>query len=158
MNYIILAPYARKPDMNIINPKNFPAEWWEELVIKLQEKNYKIYQVGIDGDYPVADNITMLLNVNLYDDTFLKLLRESVTFISVDTFLPHFAAYNNIWGIVLWVVTDPLIYGYEQNKNLLKSRGTLAPDQFGSEKTYLKNGDKYYIAVEDVLEVIYEHN
>ena len=33
-------------------------------------------------------------------------------------------------GIVLWSVSDPLIYGHPENVNLLKSRDCLSENQF----------------------------
>jgi len=54
------------------------------------------------------------------------------TFISVDNFFPHFCNHYNLKsGIVIFSKSDPKIFGYKQNKNLLKDVKYLRPDQFG---------------------------
>lgn len=51
--------------------------------------------------------------------------------ISIDSFLPHLVAYYKLKpGIVIWGLSDPLIFGHPENVNLLKDRKYLRSDQF----------------------------
>lgn len=52
--------------------------------------------------------------------------------ITIDSFWPHYIKFHDFKkrGIVLWGPSDPLIFGYPENVNLLKSREHLRPDQF----------------------------
>lgn len=51
-------------------------------------------------------------------------------FISVDNFFHHFAHWYSFTGVVLFSQSDPEIFGYRDNINLLKDRKYLRKDQF----------------------------
>ena len=51
-------------------------------------------------------------------------------FRSCDSFFQHLGWDEGVPGIVLWSVSDPLIFGHPENVNLLKSREYLVPNQF----------------------------
>ena len=59
-----------------------------------------------------------------------KLLQECKTWIGIDSFFQHLAWDCQKPGIVLWSVSDPLIFGHRENTNLLKDRVYLAENQF----------------------------
>lgn len=59
-----------------------------------------------------------------------ELARECDTFISVDSFFPHLARHEGKTGVVVWSVSDPLIFGYPENVNILKDRKYLRKGQF----------------------------
>jgi ADP-heptose:LPS heptosyltransferase len=63
-------------------------------------------------------------------DTLGELLSKCETWISVDNFFPHLANLYGKKGIVLWGQSDPNIFGYQYNLNLLKSRSYLREKQF----------------------------
>ena len=58
------------------------------------------------------------------------MLKECKTWIGVDSFFQHLAWSKNKKGIVLWSVSDPLIFGHPENINLLKNRYYLTKNQF----------------------------
>lgn len=58
------------------------------------------------------------------------LLKECAYFITVDSFLQHLAQHVGRAGVVLWSKSDPLIFGYPENLNLLKDRRCLRRQQF----------------------------
>ena len=58
------------------------------------------------------------------------LLNECRTWISCDSFFQHFAWDKQKYGIVLWSVSDPIIFGHAENTNLLKDRKNLVENQF----------------------------
>ena len=61
------------------------------------------------------------------------MVSECKTWISIDSFLPHMV--NNmeeiVTGNVIFGLSDPKIYGYPYNNNILKSEQLLRPDKFG---------------------------
>ena len=145
MEAIIISPYSQKlrdDKIKTPNPKTYP--YWEQLIKLLKEKNYNIIQVGVEGEE----------KINGVDEFFknlpFKVLEEKVkeckTWISVD----HFCAYHKKPGVVLFSQSDPNIYGHKINKNLLKDRKYLRPDQFGIWESCPYNIDAY-ISPEEVV-------
>ena len=129
MKNIILSPWSKTFDSGKENPKNYPH--WKELVQFLHQEGFYLIQVGtvnekmIEGvDEFVADKHFSELE---------PLIRECTTWISVDNFFPHFCncVDPSKWGIVLWSKSDPNLFGYKQNINLLKSKKYLRSNQFG---------------------------
>ena len=125
---ILIAPFSKKMNPEWvgapkINPKNYP--YWKELIELLKE--HEIIQIGLEGEERLVDTFKPNLNLQQLKD----LLKEVDLFISVDSFLPHLAHTVGKSGIVLWGPSSPKIYGYEENKNLLKDVKYLRPDQFG---------------------------
>lgn len=129
---ILISPFAKKmrdrlPNGNEkINPKNYP--FWDDVVRVLQKKNYHVIQIGVKGESAIgADEIKH----NLSLQELQKLLNSCDSWIAVDTFFQHFATYYGKKGVVIFSKSDPNIFGYDQNINLLKDRKNLRPDQFG---------------------------
>ena len=120
---IIISPYSTKLLNGKENPKNYP--YWEELVQRIP-KNIHIVQVGIEGEKQLVDDFRKNLSIM----QLRQLLKECKTWIAVDSFFQHLAWDEGKPGIVLWSVSDPLIYGHPENVNLLKHRDYLAPNQF----------------------------
>ena len=51
--------------------------------------------------------------------------------VSIDSFLQHLVAYYKLKpGVVIWGLSDPLIFGHPENINLLKDRKYLRASQF----------------------------
>ena len=118
---IIISPYAKKLINGKENPKNYP--FWHELIALIDEP---IIQVGIDGETPLVDDFRS----NLSMPELRRLIKDCRIWIGVDSFFQHLAWSEGKPGIVLWSVSDPLIFGHPENTNLLKSRNNLAPNQF----------------------------
>jgi ADP-heptose:LPS heptosyltransferase len=118
---ILIAPYAKKLLSGKENPKNYP--YWEELIKQIDEP---IIQVGVEGEKQIVDDFRK--NPPIGD--LRKLVRDCRIWISCDSFLQHLGWDEGKPGIVLWAVSDPLIYGHPENINLLKDRLFLAENQF----------------------------
>ena len=118
---ILIHPYAKALQNGKRNPKNYP--YWKEL---LELINEPIVQIGVEGEEQLVSdfrkNLTML--------ELRQLVKDCRTWIGVDSFFQHLAWSEGKPGIVLWSVSDPLIFGHAENINLLKDRSTLAPNQF----------------------------
>ena len=108
------------------NAKNFNA--WKELIDLLVKDGHELFQVGLTGEEALVPNVHFDKS---FEDIAL-LLKECDLFISVDNFFPHFANTQNRRGIVIWGQSDPLLFGYPTNINLLKSRKYLRLDQFNT--------------------------
>lgn len=118
---IIISPYSKKLLNGRENPKNYP--FWRELISMVDDH---VVQVGIDGEEQLAADFRKNLSLG----ELKVLIHECKTWISCDSFFQHLAWVERKRGIVLWSVSDPLIYGHPENVNLLKSRGCLAENQF----------------------------
>lgn len=118
---IIISPYSKKLLSGKENPKNYP--FWRELLAMIDEP---IVQVGVSGEAPLVEDF----RVDLSTPDLRKLIQECQTWISCDSFFQHLAWDEGKKGIVLWSVSDPLIYGHPENINLLKDRSCLSENQF----------------------------
>ena len=104
---IIISPYSKKLMNGNPNPKNYP--YWPELINQLKEP---IIQIGIEGEAQLVDDF----RPNLPMAELIKLLHSCTTWISCDSFFQHLAWLENKPGIVLWSVSDPLIFGHPENR------------------------------------------
>lgn len=118
---ILISPYAQRLKSGNINPKNYP--YWQELIAMIDKP---IIQVGIEGEQQLVPDFRKNLSI----DALRQLIRECKTWISCDSFIQHLAWDEGKKGIVLWSVSDPLIFGHPENVNLIKSRDHLASNQF----------------------------
>ena len=118
---IIIAPYAKPLQNGKQNPKNYP--FWDRLIQLIDEP---IIQVGVSGEIPLVKDFRSGLSIQ----ELRVLLQECRTWIGVDSFFQHLAWSEGKPGIVLWSVSDPLIFGHPENTNLLGSRINLAANQF----------------------------
>ena len=118
---ILISPYSKKLMNGKQNPKNYP--FWEELIAMIDEP---IVQVGVSGEKQLVEDF----RPNLPISELRKLIQECRIWISCDSFLQHLGWDEGKQGIVLWSVSDPLIFGHPENINLLKDRKYLVPNQF----------------------------
>jgi ADP-heptose:LPS heptosyltransferase len=118
---IIISPYSKALLSGKQNPKNYP--YWEELISLIKEP---IIQVGIEGEKQLVEDFRKNLRIS----ELRELIQECKTWISCDSFFQHLGWDEGKQGIVLWSVSDPLIYGHPENINLLKGRSSLAENQF----------------------------
>jgi hypothetical protein len=118
---IIISPYAKNLINGKRNPKNYP--YWKELIEMIKEP---IIQVGVEGEEQLVEDFRK----NLPISELRKLVQECRTWISCDSFFQHLGWDEKKQGIVLWSVSDPLIFGHPENINLLKDRSNLAENQF----------------------------
>lgn len=133
---VLISPYAQKLRNGNENPKNFP--YWSEVVSKLLDKGIDVIQIGgpndkkVECDYPSRGHAGQFeFKQNLKLRQIATLVKECDTWISVDSFLQHL---NQCWvrkrGIVIWSQSDPAIFGYPSNINLLKGSFYLRDKQF----------------------------
>jgi ADP-heptose:LPS heptosyltransferase len=96
---------------NIHNAKSYP--YWEELLVLL--KDFEIKEVvGI-----------------LSEEELIELINWCDIWVSIDSFMQHLVAFHNLKpGIVLWGKSNPKMFGYKTNSNLLGDIKNLRKDQF----------------------------
>ena len=142
---ILFAPYsARSPSLNgQSSPKDYPHA---RQLAELLEKDYELVQVGGNGDEQVAKDFRPNLSFN----DLGKLIDASQTGICVDSYLQHYYWYRDRKAIVLFGISDPLIFGHSENLNLLVDRGFLRPNQF--DLYYLNQyNPEAFVSPEEVL-------
>ena len=102
---------------NIKNAKTYPEPLWNELSFELIYRQHEVKEVkGI-----------------LTEQEIIDLVNWSDIWIGTDSFLQHLVAYYKLKkGIVIWSKSDPDIFGYPDNINLLKDRKYLRVNQFRS--------------------------
>jgi hypothetical protein len=125
---IILSPYASKLRTGTNNPKNYPL--WQEVVDGLVSAGHEVVQIGVHSESPLkntrpAFGLPLATLLSMVEDQQCK------TWVAVDNFFPHLCSHTKKSGVVVWSRSDPQIFGYHQNTNLLKDRSYLRPDQFG---------------------------
>lgn len=128
---ILISPYSRLLKDGKRNPKNYP--WWNEVIKDLP------------ANLPVYDNIEVSQLVYgteprlLYVHKFIQYatladaeaaIKKCDMWISVDNWVQHYAHFIGKRGIVIWGKSDPHLFGYHENMNLLKGREFLRPRQF----------------------------
>ena len=121
ISMIIISPYAKTLLNGKQNPKNYP--YWKELIELIDEP---IIQIGVEGEEQLVSDFRK----NLPISELRQLIAQCRTWIGCDSFFQHLAWESGKQGIVLWSVSDPLIFGHPENINLLKSRDYLAQNQF----------------------------
>ena len=136
---IVISPYSRPLKSGKNNPKNYP--FWEELIAMIDEP---IVQIGIEGEVQLVKDFRKDLPIS----ELKKLLAECRTWISCDSFFQHLGWIEGKKGVVLWSVSDPLIYGHPENINLLKDRKYLAGNQFLWWEAYDHNAETFVPARE----------
>lgn len=121
---IVLFPWAKKLRKEGNNPKNYP--WWPELISKLEALGHTFVQLGIDGEEQLVEDFRK----NLTLEEMIKIMHSADTWIGVDSFGQHLGWDLGIKGIAIFGQSDPLIFGHEENINVLKSRDYLREQQF----------------------------
>jgi len=118
---IIIHPFAKPLRNGKTNPKNYP--YWKQLISMINEP---IIQIGAEGE----EQLVYDFRKNLPISELRSLIQECKTWIGVDSFFQHLAWDERKSGIVLWSVSDPLIFGHPENTNLLENRDNLSKNQF----------------------------
>jgi ADP-heptose:LPS heptosyltransferase len=113
---ILLSLVAKKLKSGKPNPKDYP--YWKELIELLKNDGHELVQVGITGEQQMVDNFQQNLDMQVT----ARLIQDCDMFISVDTFLQHYAWSLGKYGIVLWGQGNPEIFGHKENCNLLKDK------------------------------------
>ncbi len=134
---VLISPFAQTLRNGKENPKNFP--YWGELVHKLLDRGIDVIQIGNIKDSCINFGSIMphdhigefQFKQNLKFKEIANLLKECDTWISVDSFLQHLnQCLVRKRGIVIFSQSDPRIFGYSTNNNLLKDKAHLRDKQF----------------------------
>ena len=112
---IVICPFSRILPNGKPNPKNY--SYWADVVAALKPK-YRLVQIGVEGEQDLGCH-EFLKNRHLKE--IRTLIEGCTSWISVETFLTHFAYLLNKPGVVIWNVGDPAIFGYKENINLFKN-------------------------------------
>jgi len=146
--YIVISPWSKELRDKSYNPKNYPN--WPKVIEDLA-KDWDIIQIGVDGEEQLTNDFRKNLS--------LKKIKELITdarcytWISGDNFLPHLMHLVKKPGIVLFGISDPNIFGYKENMNLLKARKYLREHQF-----QIWDGLKYdpnvFVTADRVIEAV----
>ncbi len=134
---ILIHPYAQKLRNGGRNAKNYP--YWPALLAGLHDS---VVQIGVAGEDALVSDFRMHLSLK----DISALVQTCSLWIAVDSFLPHLAFHLHKPGVVLWSVSDPLIYGYPDNLNLLKDRSYLRAQPFGIWEQQPYNADAFVSA------------
>lgn len=150
MKKIIISPRSRALRNGKTNPKNYP--WWKEVVAVLQQNDIYVIQIGEtrQNEESIGAN-EIILDLSLNE---LKLkVEECGVWASVDNFFPHLCSFTSKRGVVAFSLSDPLIFGYPNNINLLKDRKFLRNDQFGIWENVEYN-EKAFVSPDVVVDSI----
>jgi len=120
------------------NPKNYP--YWKEVVTLLKNQGYYIIQVGVQDEESIGAD-EFIKGASL--DTLKQLIIDCYTWISIDNFFPHLAHLLDKKGIVVFGKSDPTIFGYKENINLLKDKQYLRSLQFDIWEREEYNGEVF---------------
>lgn len=148
---IVLHPYAAKLFSGNRNPKNYPR--FVEVVGLLSNKGHEIIQIGVKGEDRIIGVDQFIVGWPLAK--LKQVIDDADVFVAVDSFLPHFVHVecNRKRGVVIWSLSDPLIWGHPENINLLKDRRYLREFQFQSWHDVEFNHDAF-IAPERIVEAV----
>lgn len=119
MKIAVISPYAAKLRNGKNNPKNYP--YWTEMVRLLKERGFCVVQIGVQGEEKIEGVDEFLKNLSFKQLTELVWQDQTLLF-SVDSFFPHFCRSIGRACIVLWGKSDPTIFGYKENINILRDR------------------------------------
>jgi ADP-heptose:LPS heptosyltransferase len=127
MKRVLISPFAQNLRNGAENPKNYP--YWDELLALINKEQIKITQIGSSKDKQLPFVDSFLVNEKYLN--IKNLIKEHDTWISVDSFIQHLNHYyDKKPGIVIWSQSDPKIFGYDENVNILKHRKYLREKQF----------------------------
>lgn len=124
---ILIAPYAAALRNGSTSAKQYPH--WPELVAMLKANGHELVQIGIQGEQRI-DGIDQFI-IGWPFEKIRELMGQCATFISVDSWFPHFCNYHRLKnGVVLWGKSSPRIFGYPDNENLFVSDSNFRLHQY----------------------------
>ena len=110
---------------------------------------HELIQVGVNGEEQLVPDFRK----NLSFKDLGNLISEADTAICVDSYLQHHFWANRKRAIVLFGVSDPLIFGHPENVNLLKDRKFLRENQFD---LYYSNQlcPEAFVSPQEVMDIV----
>ena len=125
-----------------ISPKSYPLNEAIKLVKLLKEKDVFTIQIGISEESDIEADVRYN---NLSFPELKELFFKIDSFVCCDNFYSHFAHYYdpNKKGIVIFSQSDPKLFGYDSNVNLLQDKKYLRPGkeqyQYWENCDYIEN-------------------
>lgn len=116
---------SRKLRNGKMNPKNYP--YCGELIRLLHNEGIHTIQVRTEENEILP---TREIKTDLPLNELADLIRKCDAFVTVDNFFQHYATYLGKRGVVIFSRSDPMLFGYPENINLLKHRKYLRENQF----------------------------
>lgn len=117
---ILIQPYGGRMNFNerevLTDNKNWFKEEWEEVVKELTI-SFDVVQVGGLKEDPIKGITTYLMGATNIRQT-IALVKNSLTFVTVDSFLNHVGPAVDKSGVVLFGRSNPYIYGHDLNRNI----------------------------------------
>lgn len=144
---VLIFPFSKQLRNGKNNAKNYP--FWKQVIAGLTEQGYEVVQVGIRGEPELAS----IIRNNCSLDELKELIQQCYFWISVDSFAQHLANLVGKRGVVLWSMSDPKIFGYSTNINILKDKNYLRERQFDIWEAVEFNADAF-APPERVLSII----
>lgn len=126
MGTVIISPWSKLLRNGKESPKNYP--WWETVITNLIAKGHEVLQVGVRGEKILNSPHAPILDTPV--DGLKNLIKNCGTWASVDNFFPHLCHSVGKRGVVIFGKSDPKIFGYPENVNLLKDDSYLRQNQF----------------------------
>jgi ADP-heptose:LPS heptosyltransferase len=132
---IIIAPCSRALRNGKRNPRDYPC--WKELCELLIKEGFELVQVGVDSEERFVEDFRTLDYAGL-----CSLIDSCETYITIDSFFQHLGWSRGKKGIVLFSVSNPLIFGHHENINLVDF-SNLRKDQFNTYENTEFNADLF---------------
>ena len=137
---IVISPWSRKLRNGKDSPKDYPH--WVGLLKLLSQYDDIVQLCGPDkGEIRLVGNCKINLPL---DELAEKYILPCNLWISVDNFLQHMAYHLHKPGIVIWGPSDPAIFGYKENLNIVKNKSYFRPNQFVFWEQCVPNQDAFY--------------
>lgn len=146
---ILIQPFSAKLRSGNQNPKNYPINRWRLILSHLALQGDHVIQIGVNGE----ERLTTDCRFNLPLREVETLLQSVDCFISVDSFLQHLAYTLGKRGIVLWSVSDPVIFGHPEHINLLRGREYLRIFQYQTWEE-IPYSESAFVPFESVLKAV----
>jgi len=118
------------------------------------KRNAKEYPYWKDFYALANDYEIVIVNEKKSNEELISLIKWCDIWISVDSFIPHFVSFYKLKkGIVLFGKSDPSIFGYETNINVLKDDKNLRKEQFlwWEDEVYDPN---VFVSPETLLKIV----
>lgn len=148
---ILIQPFSGRLRSGNQNPKNYPVNRWRQILSYLALQGDHVIQVGVEGE----ERLTQDCRFNLPLKEVEALLQSADCFIGVDSFLQHLAYTLGKRGIVLWSVSDPIIFGHTEHVNLLRGREYLRPFQYQTWEE-IPYSEESFVPYERVIKAVDE--
>jgi hypothetical protein len=146
---IVLSAWSKPLRNGKVNAKNYPH--WQELVNILKTDGWYIIQIGQGAEVKLRN-----VDESVWDKDIWHLKEEidkADLLLGIDNFFPHLWEYYGKSGIVLWSASDPTIFGYRANTNVLKDVKFLRPQQFAIWEEWEANLDAW-LSANEVFQII----